>query len=142
MKKITFNPALCRRLILLAVFTLFVFSCKDDEEPLSPLVGTWTLTTEVYSNCDDPDWNGTDTYNCSADVDDCIKVTFTKDNKLTISIGDGSISVNGTYSISGNQLTLIIFGDSLTGTFNVSGNTLTFSYNDGDCDVIETYTKS
>jgi hypothetical protein len=129
-------------ILVVLLLTVFIFSCKDDEEMVSPLVGTWTLTTEVYSNCIDSDWNGTDTYNCAADIDQCVKVTFTTDNKFTITFGDGSLTVNGTYSVSGTQLTLTSFGDSDLVTFNINGNTLTLTYNDGDCDVTETYTKS
>ena len=121
---------------------LVLFSCKETEEPVGPLVGTWTLTKEVSSNCDDPDWNEEITLNCAADVDECIKVTFTQDNKVTVALGDGSISLNGTYSISGDQLTTTIGGDSDVVNFRVSGNTLTLTYDDEDCDFTQTYIKS
>lgn len=131
------------KVILMALpFILLTFCDKDESVTPKPYIGTWTLTQEVYANCADPLWNSTETYNCAANVDDCYKVTFTSDGKITTVIGDGSITISGTYTESGNKLIVKIVGDTMELTYTVSGNNLTLKYNDGDCDITESYVKS
>lgn len=129
--------------IIIASLLVFL-SCKEDDEQvnpkISPLVGTWSLTQTVYSNCSESSMNGTYTNNCSTDVSECIKLTFTKDNKITVH--GGSTYVNGTYSTNGNKLTITFYGVNTILTFNISGNTLGLNYDDEDCDIKEVYIKS
>jgi hypothetical protein len=84
----------------LTVFALiFLVSCQDNEN-ISPLLGTWTLKAVTVQNCKDPSQNVTVTYACENSA--CNKYTFSADGilKLEQFSNTGTTVTQGTYTIS------------------------------------------
>lgn len=123
-----------KKTLTLLVFALFIFGCSDDDPAPDPasLIGTWTITNEVYSGCNDPADNRTDP------CDDCDDLIF---SATTVTVG---IEVY-TYSTSGNTLTVTLGSDTLVITYSVSATTLTFTIQESDvnggCKIVSTYTR-
>lgn len=113
-------------LIVIGSLSLII-SCKDDEESANPLIGTWEFVSEVVSECDDADFNGTETCTSSCDRIVVSATTITQDtdvlnytldgNKILIEEKIGSITVTSafTYTLTGDQLTITFKEDALTG---------------------------
>jgi len=126
--------------------TVLVFTgCGDDDDETSsnPLIGTWELTKDVYSECTDSSEDGIVNYTCTAT--DCITSTFTSNTITAKAIGDNlEISASATYSISGSKITINSDFGTDVAEFSVSGNTLNLTYEkdeDDGCILVETYTK-
>jgi len=109
-----------------------LLSCsKDDSAPSPSIVGTWQEDNWAYSNCTDP--NDVASYPCS--LPNCSSITsFSSTGAFTHTftryysgIGLLSGSDTGTYSISGNVLTMVFpsGGPTLTNTFSVTATKLT-----------------
>ncbi len=125
--------------------TVFTISCGDDDEKdTSPLVGTWALSKDVYSGCDDDTNNSIELYTCTES--ECSTITFdAAGNVKLMGKSEGvEVTVSGKYTVSGSNVTLSDGQDSQTLEYNVSGATLTLDYGtdsfDG-CENVETYTK-
>ena len=91
------------RFALLGVLVLVIGSAASAREEKtkidkSKLIGTWTL---VKTNSKNTPPEGAD-----------IKVEFTKDGKLNLSIKveEKSVKINGTYTIKGDQMTTVMKG--------------------------------
>jgi hypothetical protein len=120
---------------LLGLSLLLIISCSKDDEPdyLTPLVGTWEAFSQVFSECTDPDEEGTLT--CTGGP--CFEVainsngTYVLTNNITQSSETGTVSVDATtiticetgdtdcsgdiYTLSGNTLVVIVADDEDTG---------------------------
>jgi len=87
-----------------AVFAfIFLVSCQDNEN-ISPLLGTWTLKAITVQNCKDPGQNVTVTYACENSA--CNKYTFSADGTLKLEqfTNTGTTVTEGTYTISNATL--------------------------------------
>jgi hypothetical protein len=84
----------------LAVFAcIFLFSCQDNEN-ISPLLGTWTLKAITVQNCKDQSQNATLTFACENSA--CNNYTFSADGTLKLEqfTNSGSTVTEGTYTVS------------------------------------------
>ncbi len=109
-------------------------ACSKKEDPAPSIVGTWKSSTEIKSNCTDPNDNGTQT--CTTD---CFTITFTA-STFTLTI-PGLGGLNGNYTTSGSTLTLTVSGGSPTsGTYALTATTLTLTTTDSSsgCTVVDT----
>lgn len=116
--------------LLLSSFTLlFILSCGDDDSPASPddlLIGTWTNTGLIASECPDPSVNFQD-LNRPCETNDCVKITFTRQGTIlnTYTLDPNEEPEIVLYETSGNQLVLNISpDDTLEGTFRVDNDEL------------------
>lgn len=66
--------------LLMFVTAAVLLSCNGDEKQKHPIVGTWEMTFQSATECDDPLDNFVDTYTCTAT--DCISVTFQSNGKV------------------------------------------------------------
>lgn len=106
-------------LISFSLLILLFFSCKEDQEDpsgnLADLLGTWTLTESIYTECDSISQNGNQSFECTNS--DCVQYTFgidtvqTERDSLIIYYYGISTKVNG-------QI------DGLSGEFSLSGDRL------------------
>lgn len=129
--------------IFLFLFLVLLFaSCEKQVEPDVPsIVNTWKLDSQVWKNCKSAasllDQSGL----CTDST--CFKYIFAADGSFTYEIKISGITDTkvGTYTVSGNQLTICSTGCSIPVTFGVSGITLTLTYNDSTtgCDVTRIY---
>lgn len=104
-------------MMLLLVILVTNCSKKSDPAPAN-LTGSWKETSAVFSSCDNPSDNRTET--CSTN---CPVWEFKSDGTLAIQ-GNNA----GTYVVSGNNVTLTVLGlPNTTLPFTVSGSTLTIS---------------
>ncbi|MBQ9124708.1 MAG: lipocalin family protein [Acholeplasmatales bacterium] len=106
--------------MLVAVLTLTLASCKDDNEGASGVVGTWNVTEYKVGDVD---------YIAMMGEGATISMEFTEDGKatMTVSAMGMSESMEGTYTVDGETITITIDGDPQSGT--ISGNTITISEN-------------
>ncbi len=108
---------------LYAIVFLCVLSCKKDDPAPPSLEGTWTLTSEVYSGCDDPldDDSVTCTSSCDVVVVSATSITSDGDTQsytktaTTISVTDGGLTFTFSYTVSGTTLVITQEGSALTG---------------------------
>lgn len=140
MKKLTQN------LIKLLFIALIINGCSADDivdliDPNSPLAGTtWTLTSEVSSQCNDSVNNGSET--CSTS---CETILFNSDGTITFTGGGptGTVTYTNTatvisvsYDDNGTQVT-----EDINYTILLNVLTLTFAADDSDgCISVETFT--
>ena len=139
------------RFLLYLTFSLFAVafvasSCGDDEptvESANDLIGVWRLSTVTSTNCTDPTDNGVENEGCTAT--DCIKWEFREGGVIVATdIFDGdSDTLTGTYSVSGNNLTVTLDGDTATGTFSVSSTQFVYNFEDPEfgCNVEGRFTR-
>lgn len=128
----------------IALLTIFTTSCGDDDEkPANPLIGTWALSKEVYSGCDDDADNSSVVSTCTES--ECITLTFDASGnaKTTAKSDDVQFSIDSKYTTSGSNVTITTAGDPETAEFKVSGNTLTLTYSTDEdgCESVTTFTK-
>lgn len=105
----------------------------------SDLVGLWTLVTWRAVGTDVPGGDMTLTVTAgqvAATID--IKSNGTIVGSITF-MGD-TTAVAGTWSVSGNTLTILDSDGAMALTFSVSGNTLTLSFDEEDENVTSTLT--
>lgn len=84
----------------LSVFALIFFVSCQDNENISPLLGTWTLKAVTAQNCKDPGQNSTVIFACENSA--CNKYTFCADGSLKLEqfTNKGTTVTEGTYTIS------------------------------------------
>ncbi len=137
-----------RRIISLLLLALFISACDNEssetpEHDGSELIGIWTVTSAVAANCDDPDENGSFATVCT--TIDCLKVEFKADGTfVSTDLEDGvTTNNNGTYTVSGDQLTITEGTDVQVATFGINNGTLTLQGNEIEtgCDVSTTLAK-
>lgn len=118
-------------LFCFAILAIAFSGCSDDDDDESPnlsLTGTlWTEVSFSSTNCTDPDDNETETVSCTAT--DCFTIVFNANGTfLATDIEDGDVEVDeGTYSISGNTVTVNIGGGQIPSTFSITLDRLTFT---------------
>lgn len=101
-------------------FVAVTLSCSKKEDPAPSLIGSWKWVSDITTNCTDPADNGT--YNCT----DCYILSFTA---TTFTFSFGSDSITGTYSTSGNNLTMTVTGSTpTTGTYTLGATTLSTAF--------------
>ena len=136
------------KMFIIALFSFGVLACDNDSEPspevnASTLEGVWIVTSAVAENCNDASENGTFASVCTPT--DCLSVEFRADGTfVSTELDDGVTTTDeGTYSVSGNQLTLTEGGMSEVAAFTIDGNTLTLSGNEAStgCDFTTSLTK-
>lgn len=97
-----------------AIACLCIISCKDDDPAPNSLVGTWSMTKDVASGCDDSadNYDETCTSSCETIVISETTINYDGDSlpytktATTISIVDGSLTVTVSYTV--NTTTLVI----------------------------------
>lgn len=102
-----------------------IISCKEDEK-VDPLVGTWTVYSEINTTCTNADDNYEMITPCNDS--DCTKLTFKSDGTFKVEILEGGVSKTktGTYQTEGTLLTIFVESDFQDpGNFTILGNTLT-----------------
>ncbi|TFH14725.1 MAG: hypothetical protein E4H02_09340 [Lentisphaerales bacterium] len=118
-------------LAMVAVIEVMAVGCKDDDNGTpaggvsGELAGVWT----ALMGADDP-----------ADPDFVIVITIGADNTFSVT-EDGVPSDSGTWSVSGNQLTLTGLDGTMVFTYTVSGNSLTFAGVDDSDDTSIVFTR-
>lgn len=116
MKKILF-------LFLMLPLLVACGSDDDDDYTNSDIVGTWVLQSsiakEVKTNSNEATQAIKDDIAIPNDSE--VSYTFAADGKVTINEDDDIVS--GTYSLSGNKLTMTIYGEKATVTISLSANT-------------------
>ncbi|MEQ8552610.1 MAG: hypothetical protein RIC53_08160 [Cyclobacteriaceae bacterium] len=65
----------------LAVWLVLMVGCKDDEDNtganLNDILGTWTLTETIFTDCDSVSQNGNQSHECTSS--NCIQYSFSID---------------------------------------------------------------
>jgi len=142
-----------RKFMGLLAILFVVVACSSDDNSSNPpqeagLVGVWTLLAYNLDQAVDVNLDGVPSTNVLEEVP-CFTstVVFSSDgsftsgtNEFEIVIGDIDITVtcgdqevlNGTWSLSGNQLTTTVEGESETETINLDGNMFSFVIADPD----------
>ena len=131
-------------LVMMGSVSIFTGCDKDDDKDKSPLEGSWSLKSDVYSGCDDSSDNSSDSYTCTET--DCTTLTFKGDGTFSLSAKESGIeiSLSGTYSTIGSTITFTFQGESGSASFSISGTTLTLDYgteSETGCKNVETYSK-
>lgn len=131
-----------KTLILAVVFG--TFACGDDDENTLSIVGTYTLSQESVSGCNDPADNVVENKSCTAT--ECETLTIAPDGTYTFVEVEAGITTTetGTYSISGNQMNINSPTSTDIATFTLSGSTLTIVFPaEGDgCTETDVFTRS
>lgn len=128
-------------LILLIVS---VFSCSsDDGASVDPeLFDTWTLTTTVFRNCNDPDLDNTINELCN-DIS-CQKMVLNSDytyQMILTSRGVDEVS-SGTFEVIGNEIQLVSSSNTAEIVeFSVTSTSLVFATDVLTCTQNLVYTK-
>ncbi|MBO3698592.1 DUF5004 domain-containing protein [Roseivirga sp. E12] len=140
--------SILKRIGGLLLIVLLINACDNEpsttpEDDGSELVGVWTVTSAVAANCDDANENGSFGTVCT--TTDCLKVEFKSDGTfVSTDLEDGvTVNNNGTYSVSGDQLTITEGMDVQVATFEIQNGTLTLQGNETEtgCDVATTLAK-
>lgn len=128
------------------ILSLFLASCSsDDDGGGDSIEGTYNITEITTTGCDDPIFNESfvlDNDGCFTQDGEQICLTkrsMTFNNgqfSLNYSFSDGTFSIDlsetGTYTVSGNQVTVCIDGECDTTPFDVNNGTITFRSVDPD----------
>ena len=117
--------------LFLGICLLLFLGCSDDEEDfLTPLVGTWETSLITTSGCSDPTENGTLT--CTGGP--CISVTINSNGTYTLDNNIDQTSEEGTVTVTATTINLCENGT--TGceaeTYSLAGNTLTITFTEDD----------
>lgn len=135
-------------IVISSLFTALIFSGCDNasstpEVDGADLVGVWTVTSASATNCDDADENGNFTTICTST--DCLKVEFKADGTfVSTDLEDGVTATNnGTYTVSGSQITITEGMEVQVATFTIEDNMLNLQGNEAEtgCDVSTSLTK-
>ena len=118
-----------------ALLVAVAVGCNDSTSPAAPsdFVGDWLATSYFLTSVENT--------SLSADLIEfgmTLSITFTETSYAGTSTfpGEAAESFSGTYTIEGNQLTLVEVGEPGpdTMTYTLSGNTLTMVGNDDEFD--------
>lgn len=118
--------------LLLMVLAFSLVHCKEENvqsEELS-IIGTWNLDSQSWKSCTNPASTLEENNMCSAST--CMTYIFGADGLFTYQIKISNIIdvKTGTYTLTGNQLTICITGCSIPVNVSRAGNTLTLTYTD------------
>lgn len=118
-----------KNIIAISMTILVVLSCKEEETP-NPLLGTWVGARVTQSDCDDPIDNWSQNVPC--DNTDCVKITFLSHGVLSYeqTLSGTKEVFDGTYTISGKNVTICADGSCKTHRYTITANTLSLSNND------------
>ena len=129
------------------VLTAFVAGCgDDDDDPVSPAAGiTGTYALETVNDEDVPVvvvTNGADTGEITAgSLTLNNNLSFTSSLSIRTTIGgqatDETLTESGTFTRSGNTITLTSGGESVTATLSNNNTTITLTEDDEDLGTIE-----
>ena len=117
--------------LFLGISILLFLGCSDDEEDfLTPLVGTWETSLITTSGCSDPSDNGTLT--CTGGP--CIEVTINSNGTYSFQNYIDQTSETGTVTVTATTINLCETGatDCEGETYSLAGNTLTISFTEDD----------
>jgi hypothetical protein len=117
--------------VFLGLCVLLFLGCSDDEEDfLTPLVGTWETSEMVTSGCTDPDENGSLT--CTGGP--CLSVTINSNSTYTLENNIDQSSEAGTVTITATTINLCETGstDCEAETYSLSGDKLTITFTEDD----------
>lgn len=125
-----------KKTLLLFVFSLFLFSCGNDDEVVNPLVGKWQIVKTVQMNdCDAQSWiEFTQTTFKEKKVYQSLGVTK---QPSSLKVDCLSLETNYDYTISGDIIKAKVIAKSLLKDdliekdikFSISGNKLTLTTN-------------
>jgi len=113
-----------RYVMIMFIALTAAISCSDDSDDVNPIVGTWTVSES------------------EAGFSVSISATFEDDNKgtmlATVGFGGESATENSTFtwSTDGDQLTMVIDGETEVSTYSISGNKLTIIDDEGSQTVL------
>ena len=117
----------------LLLFVPFIINCGDDDNPVASvdeLVGTWDLTKITMTA-----GSGTLIIDKPPN-EDLMIVTFNNDKTYqtidNLEDEDTPVTETGTWSVSGNEITLVEPDESVTMDYSISGNKLTITFTDTD----------
>jgi hypothetical protein len=135
-------------LFLSGIFLISYIACNDDDDSgisTAPLEGTvWVTTSFVATNCNDPGDNEPQT-SVSCTSTDCETLIMQNGNFAVTTVSGGQTEImTGTYTISGNVLSVTMVFDSQSVSFDITymivGNVLTFDFTDPDgCDIVQVF---
>lgn len=117
--------------LFLGLFLILFLGCSNDEEDfLTPLVGTWETALITTSGCSNPNDNGTLT--CTGGP--CIEVTINSNGTYTLQDNIEQNSEAGTVTVTATTITLCETGatDCEAETYSLSGDKLTFTFTEDD----------
>ncbi len=124
-------------IIIMSVLSACENEATTPEVDGADLIGTWTVTSAVSTNCDEADENGSFGTVCTST--DCLKVEFKPDGTFVSTELDGGVTTidNGTYEVTGNEITITQGTDVQIATYEVMDDTLTLNgrENETGCDV-------
>lgn len=124
--------------LFLVLSTCLLVSCGDSDS----LVGTWVVSANSFTSCDDPDDNETFTgfsaEPCTAQsADGCGYTAFTFTDTAISTVSNFTIAgmvqsdaESGTYTIEGDQITVCIGGECDPATFSIDGDVMTLVITD------------
>ena len=117
--------------LFLGLFLILFLGCSNDEEDfLTPLVGSWETFVITSTGCVDPDENVTLT--CSGGP--CIEVTINSNGTYTLQDNIEQTSEAGTVTVTASTITLCETGatDCEAETYSLSGDKLTLTFTEDD----------
>ena len=125
---------LSRFALFLSLTGMLFLACGDDdgpEDPTSDLVGVWTVNSVSFT-CPDPSLNDEEIYPCNAQ--ECTTLEFTSNGEYIVrETFDGDEGIErGTYTISGNTVTIRVDTEVDILTWSISGNTVTLNVADNE----------
>lgn len=108
-------------LLVMFIALTAAVSCSDDsaDDPVNPILGTWSLTESAEG------------------LEVSLSATFNENNSgtmlATVSFQGESATENSTFTwkTDGDQLTLVMDGETEVSTYSISGNKLTLTDEDG-----------
>ncbi len=113
------------------IVVLFLVACEKEEEISGPsIVNPWMFDSSSLKNYDDSALNIEESSLCTDT--NCFKYFFAEDGTFTYEIKISGIidTQTGTYTVSGDNLTICIAACSIPVTYVVSGTTLTLAWTD------------
>jgi hypothetical protein len=117
-------------LLLGLCIVLFIGCSKDEEDFLTPLVGTWETSEIITTGCSDPADNGS--LSCTGGP--CFVVTINSNSTYTLQNNVDQTSEAGTVSVTATTINLCETGD--TGceaqNYSLSGDKLTITFTEDD----------
>ena len=117
--------------LFLGLFIILFFGCSNDEEDfLTPLVGTWETSEISTSGCTDP--NDNETLTCTGLP--CMVVSINSNGTYTFQNNLEQTSEAGTVTVTASTINLCETGatDCEAETYSLSGDKLTITFTEDD----------
>lgn len=136
------------KILSLAILALFMFSCEsdDDNEPTlsnATIAGTYNVTAVNGSGTDVSTFNGmteTETFTIAGSNFNNTTFTFTEAGTVTT---DGTFTITAVYTEDGVSDTEVEVTDiDLDGTYTISGNNISFSEDDDVTVTVRNFTSN